>query len=275
MTENTFQHQISSSHNIPLGIPELIIFDLDGTLAESKAPLDIEMAKLLSNVLKKTKVAVISGASFPQFEQQFLHHLVCSKKELSNLSILPVNGSSYFAYKSSFFGGGHWKPMYQKMLTHDEKEKIKDAIALALIHASKEIPLSIPPITYGEQIEDRKSQITFSALGQHAPLANKALWDTNHKKREAIVRALRPALPDFEITIGGTTSIDITKGGLNKKYGIETIVQALGIPLSESLYIGDSLFVGGNDYAAIEAGIRTFPVKNVTATKAYLRSILG
>ena len=44
---------------------KLIVFDLDGTLAESKSSLDAEMAKLLNTLLSITKVAVISDGNWP------------------------------------------------------------------------------------------------------------------------------------------------------------------------------------------------------------------
>ena len=48
---------------------KLVIFDLDGTLAESKSPVDAEMAELLRGLLAVAKVAIISGGDWPQFEK--------------------------------------------------------------------------------------------------------------------------------------------------------------------------------------------------------------
>jgi hydroxymethylpyrimidine pyrophosphatase-like HAD family hydrolase len=45
----------------------LIVFDLDGTLAESKSAIDAEMATLLTALLAVVKVAIISGGALPQF----------------------------------------------------------------------------------------------------------------------------------------------------------------------------------------------------------------
>ena len=47
---------------------KLIVFDLDGTLAESKSSLDPEMSGLLHNLLAIVKVAVISGGGWPQLK---------------------------------------------------------------------------------------------------------------------------------------------------------------------------------------------------------------
>jgi hydroxymethylpyrimidine pyrophosphatase-like HAD family hydrolase len=68
---------------------KLIVFDLDGTLAVSKAALDDEMATLLGALLRVVKVAVISGGGWPQFETQLLSHLSHDER-LRNLSLLPT-----------------------------------------------------------------------------------------------------------------------------------------------------------------------------------------
>jgi hypothetical protein len=39
-------------------------------------------------------------------------------------------------------------------------------------------------------------------------------------------------------------------------------------------YVGDTIFKGGNDYAAIEMGLDYVQVKNVSDTKAWINSFL-
>lgn len=68
---------------------KLIVFDLDGTLAESKSSLDAEMSRLLYDLLAIVKVAVISGGDWPQFEKQFVANLARGER-LLNLSLLPI-----------------------------------------------------------------------------------------------------------------------------------------------------------------------------------------
>ena len=75
--------------------------------------------------------------------------------------------------------------------------------------------------TWGEVIEDRGSQITFSALGQQAPLAEKEKWDPDFAKRKKIKALVDPLIPEFSVRLGGATSIDVTKPGIDKAYGIE------------------------------------------------------
>src|SRR3546814_7614704 len=65
--------------------------------------------------------------------------------------------------------------------------------------------------SWGERIEDRGSQITFSALGQQAPLNAKEQWDPDFAKRKLIQADLRRRMPGMSVNLGGTTSIDVTR----------------------------------------------------------------
>jgi trehalose-6-phosphatase len=68
-------------------VKKLIVFDLDGTLAESKSSLDPEMSGLLHDLLGVVKVAVISGGDWPQFEKQVVSKLPHDER-LTELSLL-------------------------------------------------------------------------------------------------------------------------------------------------------------------------------------------
>ena len=144
---------------------KLIVFDLDGTLAESKSSLDTEMAGLLHDLLGIVKVAVISGGDWPQFEKQLLSNL-SHDESLVNLSLLPTCGTKFFQYT------GDWKKLYSEDLTAEEKEKIISSLKKAVDTAGFKVEK-----IWGEVIEDRGSQITFSALGQQAPWEEKDKWD--------------------------------------------------------------------------------------------------
>ncbi len=140
------------------GMKKLIVFDLDGTLAESKAALDVEMAGLLKRLMGIAKVAVISGGGWPQFQKQVLGHLP-RESALENLSLLPTCGTQFYRYSSD------WKKIYSEDFTAAEKTKIIDALNKAVAESGV-----TPEKLWGEAIEDRGSQITYSALGQKAPL---------------------------------------------------------------------------------------------------------
>jgi len=242
---------------------KLIVFDLDGTLAESKASLDAEMAVLFSRLIDTVKVAIISGGDWPQFEKQVLSNLT-KEKHLKNLSILPTCGTKFYQFKHG------WKQLYAENFTGDEEEKIISSLngAIKTSHTSVEK-------TWGEQIEDRGSQITFSALGQNAPLDAKKIWDPKFAKRKKIKAILDKTLPDFSVQMGGATSIDITKPGIDKAYGMQKLKSVLGIKISEMLFIGDALFEGGNDYPARTTGADCIQVRDPDETKRVIEAIIA
>jgi phosphomannomutase len=244
-------------------VKKLIVYDLDGTLAESKSSLDSEMAGLLHDLLGIVKVAVISGGGWPQFEKQLLSNLPHDKR-LLNLSLLPTCGTKFYRY------AGEWEKIYEEDFTPVEREKIVSSLTKALSAARFKVEK-----IWGEEIEDRGSQITFSALGQQAPLEEKEKWDPDYAKRKKIKAILDPLIPEFSVRMGGATSIDITKPGIDKAYGIRKLRDLLGISIKEMIFIGDALFVGGNDYPAEEAGVVSIPVRGPDETKRVTEAVIA
>ena len=242
---------------------KLIVFDLDGTLASSKSKLDAEMASLLHDLLGIVKVAIISGGAWSQFEKQVLSNFPHDDR-LARLSILPTCGTRFFQY------AGEWKQLYSEDFTADEKETIVSSL-------KKGIETAAFPVekTWGETIEDRGSQITYSALGQQAPLDEKEKWDPDLAKRKKIKSIVDTLIPQFSVRIGGATSIDVTKLGIDKAYGIGKLRDILGVALQEMIYVGDALFVGGNDYPAEEAGVISIPVRSPDETKRVIEAIIA
>ena len=242
---------------------KLIVFDLDGTLAESKASVDAEMAQLLDQLLKIVKVSVISGGAWSQFEKQVLAHL-SRAGILKNLSLLPTCGTKFYSYDSK------WELLYSEDFTASEKKKIFSSLQQATETSDLK-----PAQTWGELIQDRGSQITFSGLGQQAPLEEKKKWDPDFAKRKKIKVLLDKLIPEFSVRLGGATSIDVTKHGIDKAYGIRKLRDVLGVPISEMIFIGDAVFPGGNDYPAKEAGALSIRVRDPHETKRVIEAIVA
>ncbi len=250
---------------MPLPNYDLIVFDLDGTLAPSKSPLEPDMADLLFKLFKQKKVAVISGGAYPQFQKQFLKELPQATEGLNNLVLLPTSGTRMYIWRRD------WHEQYAEDFSPAEREKILTTLNAAI----KMSGVKTPDKLYGPQIEDRGSQITYSALGQSAPLSEKSNWDPDRKKREKIVSFAEPKLKQFDVRIGGTTSVDITRRGVNKGYGIRKLEEHLKIPTEKILFIGDALFPGGNDYPARAAGVDCVPVKGPEEVKIMIKDWLS
>lgn len=247
--------------------PKLVAFDLDGTLAESKQRVSAEMGELLAELLDIMPVAVMSGAGMQQFKEQLLPALPAEAR-LERLYLFPTNAAECFTYQH-----GSWKPQYNLSFNSFERGRIIQAMKEAL----EETGLNhIPEYRreWGEQVEDRGAQITFSALGQHAPPEIKKNWDPKRQKRQPLFDALRRRLPDFSIAINASTSIDITKKGVNKAYGIRRLIELSNVSVSEMLYVGDALMEGGNDASVLQTGIKAKEVFGPEETARLIEDIL-
>ena len=242
---------------------DLVAFDLDGTLAESKQPLQEPMGEALANLLDVAHVAVISGGDWPQFEKQVASRLP-ERADRTKLWLMPTTGTKLYRFD------GEWRAVYAELFEDDEKQKILEAFDESL-----EATGFVPEKTWGERIEDRGSQITFSALGQEAPIDAKHSWDPDFAKRKVIQADLQKRLPGLSINMGGATSIDITREGVDKAYGLKKLNEASGIALDKMMFIGDAIFPGGNDYPAEQLGLDVVKVKNVDGTLAAIAGIVA
>lgn len=243
---------------------KIIAFDVDHTLSQSRSPMDEEMAGLLEKLLKMKKVAIITGGAFADIKKQILDQLHLTPAINKNLVLLPTNGGGFFTFDNK------WNEVMAKKLTPEEKNKIIGAI--------QEVDQADPELrdnkAYGLEIQDRESQITYSAIGDHAPTALKHSWDPDFKKRLLIQKKLEEKLPEFEVKIGGTTSIDITPKGMNKAYGMTELISYFSVQKSEILFIGDAIYENGNDYPVQQMGVETVKVNNPEDTKKIIRRLL-
>lgn len=252
---------------------KVIAFDLDGTLAPSKSPAPDRMTELLARLLDKFHICIISGGKFEQFEKQLLSNLKADPIELDKLHIMPTCGTRYFKYDIT-------KKSWARIYAEDFKEEEKKKIIAALNKGFDDLKYRAKK-TYGECIEDRGSQITFSVLGQDIVDALgaegvriKEAWDPDNKKKNELRDYIAPLIPEFEVRVGGVTSIDITKKGIDKAYGINKLIKFLEVSKDEILFIGDRLRPGGNDYPVKEMGVDSLEISNWQETAAAIEAIL-
>jgi phosphomannomutase len=242
----------------------VLAFDLDDTLAVSKSRIDEQMAQLLARLLGEVDVCIISGGRFEQFDTQVLRHLRLAEAARSRLHLMPTCGTRYYRWID-----GGWGMVYAEDLSQPDK----DRIIAALTQGAKDLGLWEPE-PWGEIIEDRGSQITFSALGQSAPAARKYEWDPDGGKKERLRAYVAQRLPDLEVRGGGSTSIDVTRKGIDKAYGMRRLIDFLDLSLDQVLFIGDRLDEGGNDYPVKAMGIETIAVSRWQDTADLVRGFL-
>jgi len=251
---------------------DLFVFDLDGTLIETKSPMDSEMLGLIAKLLEVKKVAVIGGGKYGVFQELFLRRLKCRKELLKNLFLFPATSTTFYKYNHG------WKKIYSLSLSPAEITKTKKAFQ----DVFKEIGYKHPKKTYGKIIENRKTQVAFSVYGQDLVkklgakgVKMKKEWlRDNLPTKMKIAKLVAKRLSDLEVRAAGFTTIDVTKRGIDKAYGIGQIKKYLKIPVSKMFFIGDAIFPGGNDYAVVRTGVNYKSVSNLNETKNIIRKIL-
>lgn len=254
---------------------KLVVFDMDGTLTPSKAPMRRDMARLLVRLLEKKAVAVIGGGRYGQFRRQFVGPLRQSVSEASKAKFSPRLLRHLFLFPTSSTAFYRWKKGWKKVYAHELPAKTKRKIFTAFERVFEEAKYEHPRKVYGQIIEDRGTQVTFSAAGQKAPIPVKEAWKRkNNKLRARLARALAKKLPNLEVRVGGLTSIDVTRKGIDKAYGIRQIEKVLKIPRKEMLFVGDAIFPGGNDYAVVGAGVDYVKVRGPEETKRVIKFLL-
>src|SRR3990167_1711192 len=234
---------------------DLFVFDLDGTLIETKSPLEDDMSELITWLLKVKKVAIIGGGKYDIFQELFIRKLKCPRELLKNLFLFPTTATSFYRYNNG------WKNVYAKLLTISEKNKIKKAF----LDVFREMGYNHPKKTYGQIIEDRGTQVSFSVYGQDlvrvlgdkgVRIKKKWIKDKNNlKTKMKIARLMAKKLPNLKVVAAGFTTIDVTRRGIDKAYGIHQIQKHLRIPINNMFFIGDAIFPGGNDYAIVKTGV--------------------
>jgi phosphomannomutase len=243
----------------------LVAFDLDDTLAPSKSPVDPRMAQLLVRLLGIVEVCVISGGQFGQFQSQLIDNLPLDHPEaLARMHLMPTCGTQYYRYVDG------WQQQYAENLTDEQK-----TAALAAAEAEARRLGYWESDTWGPILEDRGSQITFSALGQAAPVAAKKAWDPTGEKKNALRAAVQQHLPDLEVRSGGSTSVDITRRGIDKAYGMSRLAELTGVPFEQMLFVGDRLDPDGNDFPVVALGIPTRAVDGWEETAEVVEEFLA
>jgi len=198
------------------------IFDLDGTLAESKTPVSESMRRTLN---KLPNVYVISGASKEQMESQ-LKGVKCK--------ILAQNGNQTDKW-INYLRDAHRK----RILRHINLLKKKYG--------------------YMGEWEHRGCQISYSFTGHNAPAHIKKAFDPDKKIRQHILEIYPFNEPELIAQVAGNTCIDYnTRNGTKGKNLME---YTRNMNMDECIYFGDNLQEGGNDHSVVGV-MDTVAVKN-------------
>ncbi len=213
------------------------------------------------------------AALYEVFTNQLVKNLTCPRPLLANLFLFPTTSTAFYRYK-----GGKWTNVYAHFLSTAQKRTIRQAVT-DVFHEIHYVP---PKKIYGKTLEDRKSQMSYSFLGQDvvAQLGKKGVhlkeeWIKKNKPlKMKITRLLQKRLPDLEVHAAGFTTIDITKPGIDKGYGVRQIEKYLHVPIKDMVFIGDALYKGGNDAAAKKSGVQTIATSGPKETIRIIKKII-
>ena len=130
------------------------------------------MAECFSALTSLIDVAVITGGKYALLKSQVVERLT-GQANRSHLHLMPTSGTRYYRW-----GGSDWAPVFAHDLSADDRAKAYESLE----RNAREQGIWLTHV-WGERIEDRGSQITFSALGQFAPIEEKRRWDPDDTKK--------------------------------------------------------------------------------------------
>jgi phosphomannomutase len=220
-------------------LPEkkVIIADVDDTICESCQVIWPEMAAEIDRLVRNGfTFAFISGTKSDDLKKMVSVGL----KETHH--ILGTTGTNYM-----LICGEDSDIVYNLSFTNEEKEEINLAFEKLINY------YNIQSMTTKEdQLQDRDSQITLSAIGRHAPSDMKRNYDSDGKIRMMWVGYLRNFLSEdkYAVKVAGTTSIDVTRKGFDKESGIRKFAEHHSFDINSILFFGDKIYPGGNDFPA-------------------------
>ena len=240
---------------------DIVIFDLHGTLADSRVPISDKMAGYLKQLLKVKILAVVSGSTYQQFETELLKPL--GDCDFSRLSLFPSEATEFYSWYRT------WHRIYAIELMESEIQKIREAFNKVCRAVG-----FLPKDTFGETLMTRGGQVTYSALGFDAPLEAKKGWDISLAKRLVLKDKLAELLPNYDISIGGFTSVNVNHKGMGKVNCIKEMCRRNNCNIDSIFYVGNEFYEGGDDLPVKEMGVDCAEVTSPLDTEALIGGLL-
>ena len=230
------------------------MFDVDGTVAEVYAPIHTEIAEEICALLKeRIKVAFVTGRSFVALQKTVIPYLPCFNMYAQNVLLVPASGAALYDWHD-----GAWREVYGERFIKDDEEDIIERYGQILSTVDPQYSAT-ECRAHVRNTDDLLLSCTPMSLDTARNI--KQQWDPDATKRTAIITQLQKEFPHCEFRIGGGTTIDVTRGGIHKGYGVRRLLAHTGIAPEEALYFGDALYPGGNDFDVIETGVATVSVE--------------
>ena len=227
------------------------IFDVDGTLTDSRQQIDLSFEAYMIKFCCKYDVYLVTGSDRAKTIEQVGLDIYNRSIRVYNCSGSDVYEKDNNVYKSD------WQP-YGKLINF----------------LSDELDYSAFPHKTGNHIEYRPGGINFSILGRGEDnmkyRSEYVNWDINTNERRDILDRLKTEFPDLNIQIGGQTGLDISDSDKSQILEYFEIYDDLH-------FFGDMMNKGENDYPLAEAikkmGGKTYHVKSIDETRTYINRL--
>ncbi len=250
--------------NLSGSLPRAIIFDMDDTLADSFVPPSDTILDKLLRLSQKIPIAIMSGAAYARMERDILSRI---PKEPTDAHWYVFSDS---AAQCHAWEHHEWREKYNFPLTDSERMKIsttlKDAVRESKIFSEN---------SDTSRILERDTSVAFTALPDGASQAEKRAWDPTSEKRQKMITIVKTKLPEYEVLIGGKTTVDVTRLGMTKAHGVEWLAKELRVHPSDMRFIGDGFYEGGNDAVVIPTGIQTRQISSPSETEEVIDALLA
>ena len=227
------------------------IFDVDGTLTDSRQQIDLSFEVYMIKFCCKNDVYLVTGSDRQKTIDQLGLDICYRAKRVYNCS-----GSDVYVRDKNIYTS-EWKP-YGSLINF----------------LSDELDYSTFPYKTGNHIEHRPGGINFSILGRgndNMKYRDEYVkWDINTGERVLVADRTKNEFPDLNIQIGGQTGIDISDSDKSQ------ILRDFN-PEDEIHFYGDMMEEGQNDYplakALKEMGGYPHHVKNWEDTRTLLSKV--
>ena len=203
------------------------IFDVDGTLTESRQQIDLSFESFMIKFCCTYDVYLVTGSDREKTVEQVGLDVYNRSKRVYNCSGADVYEKDVNIYRSN------WVPPYE-----------------LITFLNDELDFSTFPNKTGNHIEYRPGGINFSILGRGDNnmkyRKDYVKWDINTNERTDIADRIRSEFPDLNIQVGGQTGLDISnsdKSQILRDFDSKDIIH----------FYGDMMLEGQNDYPLAKA----------------------
>jgi len=247
----------------------IVLFDMDGTLSESRKPFDKKLLEPLRALSQYSEIGIVSGSDYDYISQQMEYLL--NKTELRyKIHILPCNGTKY--YKPPENNGKPFELIYDNDMKVELGNLMFKELMVAIIQAQASLNHQAFPLT-GHFIQYRGSMINWCPIGRNASDEERSYFikydkGSNPTYRQTIIEQLKNNLSQRGINVtakfGGDTSFDIYPNGWDKRYCLKHF------PDYNHWFVGDRCGDGGNDkeiYDSLFYDCRAFKTEDPDMTK--------